>query len=198
MGAIFVIFRTCLYTPEYQGFTTKSTSWNVGIGRGGKRIVRKSKKGGVNMLNWSNILPPQQNDYKGHTLAFYFLILIGLKDIFRSCVHYFAPDGGSGIIAGIPLETYAEGARMTIINSFAVYGVGQLVQAAILWIVIIRFRVWIPLIYLLSIISQILAIALFEFKPLPVVPPGQIGVYFLLPLTILFFLLSINTSEAKG
>lgn len=150
------------------------------------------------MLNWSSILPPKQNDYQGHRFAFYFLILIGLKDIFRSCVHYFAPDGGSGIIAGIPLESYSEGAVMTIINSFAVYGIGQLVHAAILWIVIIRFRIWIPLIYLLSIVSQVFAIVMFEFKPLPVIPPGQIGVYVLFPLTIVFFLLSIKNDEQKN
>ena len=30
------------------------------------------------------------------------------------------------------------------------------------------------------------------WKPLPVVPPGQVGVYVTLPLSIVFFLLSIK------
>lgn len=144
------------------------------------------------MFNWSTILPPVQNDYQGHPLAFYFLILIGIKDVFRSCVHTFAPDGGSGIIAGIPLATYSEGAVMAIINSFAVYGIVQLFMAAVLWIVILRFRIWIPLMYFLMILNHVLAVVILEFKPLPVVPPGQVGTYILLPLTFLFFLLSIK------
>jgi hypothetical protein len=88
---------------------------------------------------------------------------------FRGCVHYFAPDGGSGIIAGIPLETYSEGAVKTIVNSFGVYGIGHLLEAALL-----------------------------AMKPLPVVPPGQIGVYVLLPVTSAFFLLSIRRAAAVG
>ena len=58
------------------------------------------------MFDWSTILPPKRNDYAGHRFAFYYLIVVALRNTFRGCVHYFAPDGGSGTIAGIPLETY--------------------------------------------------------------------------------------------
>ncbi|MBW2386650.1 MAG: hypothetical protein JRG92_23720, partial [Deltaproteobacteria bacterium] len=40
----------------------------------------------------------------------------------------------------------------------------------------------------------VLGAVLLSVKPLPVVPPGQIGVYVLLPLTSVFFLLSIRKS----
>lgn len=70
------------------------------------------------MFDWSSILPPKRNDYAGSNLAHYFLILLGCVFTFRGCVHYFAPDGGSGIIAGIPLETYSAGAVQVIINGF--------------------------------------------------------------------------------
>lgn len=146
------------------------------------------------MFDWSRIFPPKQNNYEGSKIAFCFLILIGLKDIFRSSVHYFAPDGGAGIIAGIPLESYSEGAVMTIINSFGVYGAHQLIFTIILWGVLIRYRAWIPLIYLLIVITEVLGFILFLFKPLPVTPPGQIGVYILLPLTAILFLLSLKKS----
>lgn len=150
------------------------------------------------MFDWSTILPPVRNQYGGSRLSFYFLILLGCKFTFRGFVHYFAPDGGSGIIAGIPLETYSEGAAQAIINSFGVYGIGHLLEAAMVWLILARYRSLIPLTYAYIVCSQILGLALFMVKPLPVVPPGQIGIYVLLPITSVLFLLSIRkTSPAK-
>ena len=144
------------------------------------------------MYDWSTILPPARNEYGGSRLSFYFLILLGCMFTFRGCVHYFAPDGGSGIIAGIPLETYSAGAVKTIVNSFGVYGIGHLLEAALVWLVIVRYRSLIPLTFAFIVCTQLLAVALLAMKPLPVVPPGQIGVYVLLPVTSAFFLLSIR------
>ena len=148
------------------------------------------------MFDWSTILPPKRNDYAGHRFAFYYLVVVALRNTFRGCVHYFAPDGGSGTIAGIPLETYSDGAVQTIINSFGVYGIGHLLEAALVWLVIARYRSLIPLVYVSMLASELLGIALLAAKPLPVVPPGQIGVYVLLPLTLSFFLLSIKKPRA--
>ena len=144
------------------------------------------------MFDWSTILPPARNEYGGSRFSFYFLILLGCMFTFRGCVHYFAPDGGSGIIAGIPLETYSAGAVKTIVNSFGVYGIGHLLEAALVWLVIVRYRSLIPLTFAFIVCTQLLAVALLAMKPLPVVPPGQIGVYVLLPVTSAFFLLSIR------
>jgi len=149
------------------------------------------------MFDWSTILPPKHNEYTGHKLSLYFLVLLGLMFTFRGCVHYFAPDGGSGIIAGIPLASYPEGAVQTIINAFGGFGIGHLLEAAAVWLVLFRYRVLIPLAYVWVVVSNGLAVALLTVKPLPVVPPGQIGAYVLLPLTILFFLLSIRTPAAR-
>jgi hypothetical protein len=151
------------------------------------------------MFDWSTILPPTRNRYEGNRFALYFLVLLGCMFTFRGCVHYFAPDGGSGIIAGIPLETYPDGAVQTIINSFGVYGIGHLLEAVIVWLVIFRYRSLIPLTYLFILTSQLLGLGLFIVKPLPVVPPGQIGVYVLLPVLTVFFLLSIRKpAPAQG
>lgn len=147
------------------------------------------------MFDWSTILPPVRNEYAGSRLSFYFLILIGCMFTFRGCVHYFAPDGGSGIIAGIPLETYSEGAVQTIINGFGAFGIGHLLEAAIVWLIIVRYRSLIPLTYAYIVCSQLLALALLISKPLPVVPPGQVGVYVLLPVTSVLFLLSIRKAD---
>jgi hypothetical protein len=59
-----------------------------------------------------------------------------------------------------------------------------------------RYRALIPLTYAFIVCSQVLALALLMAKPLPIVPPGQIGVYVLLPVTSVFFLLSIRKPVA--
>jgi hypothetical protein len=146
------------------------------------------------MFDWSIVLPAKRNEYGGSKLAFYFLILLGCMFTFRGCVHYFAPDGGSGTIAGIPLESYSAGAVQAIVNSFGVYGIGHLLEAVIVWLVLFRYRSLIPITYAFILSSQILGAVLLSVKPLPVTPPGQIGVYVLLPLTSVFFLLSIRKS----
>jgi len=111
---------------------------------------------------------------------------------FRGLVHYFAPDGGSGIIAGIPLETYPEGAVQAIITGFGVYGKYHLVEAVLAWLIIFRWRTLIPIFLLFVVINQLLGIILITVKPLPVIPPGQIGAYVLFPISLIAFLLSIR------
>ena len=150
------------------------------------------------MFDWSTILPPKRNDYSGSKFALYFLVFTALIYTFRGCVHYFAPDGGSGSIAGIPLDSYPQGAVQAIINSFGVYGIGHLIQALLVWLVIFRYRALMPFFYVLILMSQVLAIMLFWWKPLPVVPPGQIGVYVLLPVNLGFFLLSIKSPRTQA
>ncbi|MFQ5745471.1 MAG: hypothetical protein ACE5HV_18105 [Acidobacteriota bacterium] len=146
------------------------------------------------MFDWSTGLPDKRNEYAGSELSLYALVLLGCMFSFRGSVHYFAPDGGSGIIAGIPLETYPAGAVQTIINGFGVYGIGHLMEAVIVWLVVFRYRSLIPITYAFIVCSQILGVVLISLKPLPVVPPGQIGVYVLLPVTSLLFLLSVRKS----
>ena len=148
------------------------------------------------MFDTSKILPPKRNDYAGHRFALYFLVLIAFRNTFRGCVHYFAPDGGAGIIAGIPLANYSEGAVQSIIHGFGVFGVGHLLEAVLMWLVVFRYRSLIPLAYTYLLASQLLAMALFAVKPLPVVPPGEKALYVLLPLTLGFFLLSIKRPRA--
>lgn len=148
------------------------------------------------MLDWSTLLPPRRNDYRGHPLARGYLTALACMFTFRGCVHYFAPDGGSGIIAGFPLETWPDGAVQAIVNSFGVYGIGHLLEAVIAWLVLFRYRTLIPLTLAFVLASQVLGVVLITVKPLPVVPPGQIGIYVLLPMTAVFFLLSVRRRAA--
>ena len=147
------------------------------------------------MFNWSIILPQPNNSYSGSKISLYYLVLLSCMFTFRGVVHYFVPDGGSGIIAGIPLETYPEGAVQSIITGFGVYGIYHLMEAVLAWLTIFRWRALIPIFLLFVGINQLMGIILITMKPLPVIPPGQIGVYLLFPITLVAFLLSIRQAK---
>ena len=147
------------------------------------------------MFNWSTILPQPNNNYSGSKISLYYLVLLSCMFTFRGVVHYFVPDGGSGIIAGIPLETYPEGAVQSIITGFGVYGIYHLMEAVLAWLTIFRWRALIPIFLLFVGINQLMGIILLTMKPLPVIPPGQIGVYLLFPITLVAFLLSIRQAK---
>ena len=88
------------------------------------------------MFNWSTVLPQPNNNYSGSKISLYYLVLLACIFTFRGCVHYFAPDGGNGIIAGIPLETYSEGAQQTINTFSGVFGKYHLMEAVLAWLII--------------------------------------------------------------
>ena len=147
------------------------------------------------MFNWSTILPKPNNSYSGSKISLYYLVLLSCMFTFRGVVHYFLPDGGSGIIAGIPLKTYPEGAAQSIITGFGIYGIYHLMEAVLAWLTIFRWRALIPIFLLFVGINQLMGIILLTMKPLPVIPPGQIGVYLLFPITLVAFLLSIRQAK---
>ena len=147
------------------------------------------------MFNWSTVLPQPNNNYLGSKISLYYLVLLACMFTFRGCVHYFAPDGGSGMIAGIPLETYPEGAVQAIITGFGVYGKYHLAEAVLAWLIVFRWRTLIPIFLFFVAINQLLGIILITVKPLPVIPPGQIAAYVLFPITLVAFLLSIRQAK---
>ena len=147
------------------------------------------------MFNWSTVLHQPNNNYLGSKISLYYLVLLACMFTFRGCVHYFAPDGGSGMIAGIPLETYPEGAVQAIITGFGVYGKYHLAEAVLAWLIIFRWRTLIPIFLFFVAINQLLGIILITVKPLPVIPPGQIAAYVLFPITLVAFLLSIRQAK---
>ena len=147
------------------------------------------------MFNWSTVLPQPNNSYSGSKVSLYYLVLLSCMFTFRGCVHYFAPDGGNGIIAGIPLETYSEGAVQVINTHAGNFGRYHLIEAALAWLIIFRWRVLIPIFFLYLGIIELLGIILITWKPLPVTPPGEIGAYLLFPITLVVFLLSIRQAK---
>ncbi|MHA1728054.1 MAG: hypothetical protein ACTSWY_04920 [Promethearchaeota archaeon] len=164
-----------------------------------EKKIPKEKKKSLNS-KWNPIFPRKQNDYQGYTVSFVFLIIIGCLNAFRSIVHTFFPDGGAKIIAGFNFDEIVNVDMM--IWSWAWSGVFQILYSLVLWMIIIRYRRFIPAIYVLLILENLLMKLVGIIKPLTEtlpesIPPGSIGYALMLPLLIVFFILSMRKSPKK-
>ena len=97
------------------------------------------------------LLPPTTNaDYRGSPLAPRLLMLFGLLSVIPGCIHYFRPDGGAGVIAGVDLSTRAT----TIIAVFAWLGALQIPHGMAQFIIGWRYRPLVPLFLALVIVER--------------------------------------------
>jgi hypothetical protein len=100
---------------------------------------------------WASLLPRSSNaDYAGSPLAAWFLVLFGIATIVPGCIHYFLPDGGAGVIAGIDLGAQ----RRTIVAVFAWFGALQIPHGIAEVVVGVRYRTLVPLCLLLIIVER--------------------------------------------
>lgn len=108
------------------------------------------------------ILPrTADNGYTGHPVARWTFLALSIVSIGRSCIHLLAPDGGAGSIAGIDL---ANGGAESIVFTFALWGLSQLIYGLIQLLVALRFRTLILLMYLLPVAVVLLVLSLWERK----------------------------------
>ncbi len=134
------------------------------------------------------------NEYKGNKAPLYLFYLVIPYTIIRSLTHMFSPDGGAQSIATIPLHSFTENASDTIIHLFAEWGLSQLLFGLLYIVVLIKYKSLIPLMYLFLIIEYSTRLFLGFYKPFELAgdAPGGIGNYFLVPLFIVMFILSIK------
>ncbi len=123
--------------------------------------------------------------------------ILAIVSTVRSCVHIFAPDGGAGSIAGMDLSV--QGAQ-GIVFAFALWGSAQLVYALIQLTVALRYRSLVPAMYVLLAIETMLRMLVGKLKPATFLhtPPGAIGNYVVLPLSILMLGLCFSGSSESG
>jgi hypothetical protein len=140
---------------------------------------------------FSVLLPAHaDNTILGWRLPFYVFVLIAVISTVRSFIHLLARDGGAGSIAGMDLSvTGANG----IVFAFALWGSAQLVYALIQWLVILRYRSLVPLMWLVLIMETLLRMLVGRMKRVTFAhrPPGAIGNYVLLPLAALMLVLAL-------
>jgi len=138
---------------------------------------------------WHTLFPKQaDNQFSGVKLPMLVFLLIALISTARSLIHIFSPDGGAGSIAGLDLSV--EGAD-GIVFAFALWGSAQLVLAVIQWIVSLRYRSLIPMMYVLVVFEVLLRMLVGRIKPVTFAqtPPGAVGNFVILPLALGMFVL---------
>jgi hypothetical protein len=97
------------------------------------------------------LFPPSTNhQFQGPAIAAWFVVLAGIVTIVPGCIHYFLPDGGAGIIAGMDLSQRGE----TIIAVFAWMGAQQIAQGIGYVVIGLRYRSLVPLVLLLILIER--------------------------------------------
>ena len=113
----------------------------------------------------------------------------------RSVVHIARPDGGAASIAGIDIGV--EGGQ-NLVAIFAQWGPVQLLQAALGWIVVFRYRGLIPLVLLISLLENVGRIVIGRAKPLKVAkpPPGAYGSLVISPILLIALWRSLPRSES--
>ena len=117
----------------------------------------------------------------------------------RSCIHFFAPDGGANSIAGIDITV--EGGD-NIIAIFHQWGAMQLLLVLLLYVLFFRYPGFTPLIALTLAIDPIFRFIAGKLLPLTTegTPPGESlnGLSFYVLLALLIASLIERTPKRKG
>ena len=148
------------------------------------------------MRVFTAILPDDARTYRGDRWVPRFLVLFSVIMTARSVIHIARHDGGAATIAGVDIEV--EGGR-NIVAIFAQWGLVQLLNAAIGWVVVTRYRGLIPLILLVSLLENIGRILIGRRKPLKVAkpPPGAYGSLVIVPVLLVAFWRSLPKRNGR-
>ena len=140
---------------------------------------------------WDILFPAQaHNTIRGSKWPYYLLILVAVIGTTRSLIHIFSPDGGAGSIAGMNLNV--TGAN-EVIFAFALWGSEQLIYALLQWMVILRYRSLVPLMWVVQLLEILGRMLVGRIKPVTFAhtPPGAIGNYVFLVLAIIMLIIAI-------
>lgn len=130
------------------------------------------------MLN--RVLPVRvDNRYRGHPVGLWLFVPIALIKMSQSLTHLLKQDGGAQSLSTIPLDTYPAGAAQNVIGMFARLGLEQLLLAVIFWLVLLRYRALIPLMYFLMVAHFIGGRILAQYKPLALAGTSSVSTPFL-------------------
>lgn len=136
------------------------------------------------------------NQVKGYKVASSLFLFISIVSIGRSLIHFLAPDGGAGTIAGIDLSF--DGSQ-SVVFAFGLWGLSQLIYGFLQFLVAIRYRSLVPLMYLILIVETLGRMLVGVMKP-PILlhtPPGGIANYLILPFAIVMLILTGLTPKKK-
>ena len=140
------------------------------------------------------LAPSTNAEYRGATSAVWVTLLAGVLELAAGSIHYFLPDGGAGVIAGIDLTHNAR----PIIAVFAWFGALQISFALVIIAIALRYRTLIPLALGAIFVSRLLmAIDGWFLKgaSAPHHPPEHYVSPIVAALALLFLILSLRAKE---
>ena len=114
------------------------------------------------------------------------MVVLGLHaiiNIFRGSIHFFLPEGGSIIIAGLDIGNGDQ--KQIIITIFAIMGAGQIIWGALQFYILFYAKQMIAVVLAFTTILAGMGVSvLYIFKPLPIMVPGHNNIYILVVLII--------------
>jgi hypothetical protein len=129
----------------------------------------------------NRILPPRiDNRYRGHPVGLWLFVPIAFIKLSQSLTHLLKHDGGAQSISTIPLDTYPTSAAQNVVGLFARLGLEQLLLASIFWLVLLRYRALIPLMYFLIVAHFVGGKIVAQFKPLVLAGTSGVSTPFLI------------------
>jgi len=153
--------------------------------------------GNLPTMSLGNLLPADARDYRGPRFVRWIaMAYLGLLTI-RSLIHFVAPDGGAETIATI--DTSGEGGS-NIIAIFGQWGAIQLLLAALLWVLLLRYRGLTPLVVLVFLIEPVLRAVAGHLKPVEAVgtPPGAALNWVVVPVMAVLLIVSLRNGNDRS
>ncbi len=148
------------------------------------------------------ILPSEaNNNYQGHKIALYGLILFTFLMTWRSCIHLFFAEYGMHSIAHFIVFEGVPDPNLAIYLFFSLWGLQQLLFCLINIIVLFRYRSFIPLMFLFWLLEWSLRpLVVGNLHPLGEQyftgnTPGMIGTPYVVIFLIVMLILSFIPSK---
>jgi len=140
--------------------------------------------------NPSALLPAQPGAFAGPAVAWWFAALYLTVITVRSLIHLFAADGGANSIATI--DTSVAGGS-NIIALFGQWGAIQLLLAALLWVLLVRYPGFVPLVLLVFLLEPFTRSLAGHLKPLVTMgtAPGAALNWVVVPIVLVALWLSL-------
>lgn len=147
-----------------------------------------------------NLLPsPADNIYRGSRIAFWFFIAFVCLMTWRSVIHMFFEEYGMHSIANFIALSGDPDPMPLIYMFFSLWGLAQLIFCGICWVVILRYKSLIPLMFIFWLVEWSIRLFVYPVMEKSVVDdgiytngmtPGASGAPYIVFLLIIFLLLS--------
>jgi len=145
----------------------------------------------------TRLLPDDARTYSGPAFAWWMAVAVLAVLTGRSLIHLFATDGGAESIATI--DTTVAGGE-NIIALFGQWGAIQLLLAAVLWVLLLRYRGLTPFVYLIFIVEPVLRAISGFLKPVEAVGigPGHALNWLAVPILAVLLLFSLSGRNPRS